>query len=383
MSWQVPIYSKDPEDGTITYLQDETTLKTAEGFFSFSYYNHDKIMGQRWQNKGTSLYIWGLFLYTKVLEAERFRTWKMIIYTDQYTLEKLRATTDEENDFPRIQALFTNPNVVFAIVNWDRHTRSTNKINGGALRMFRSRAPFDFPDKLICMRDADTFFDNTVTKLRARGRFRSDDDFNRFLVMMILHFKEWEEGLLSNLAILQENYGKPLLVVGTGSNILGGVEMSSGPALYKKNYHDNELTGAKFPFGIFAGMVNVLPGVPIYQTMDTWDECVEYLNRRSIKKEQVTKNNSTFHVFTNNETPQAVGRDEQIYLLILMRKSIENLFIYHIDLGDLTIPKEETIDIPFHEARLAEYKLAIGITEGGKRRKTYRRKRTHRRTRKH
>jgi hypothetical protein len=78
-----------------------------------------------------------------------------------------------------------------------------------------------------------------------------------------------------------------------------------------------------------------------------------------------------------------MGRDEQIYLLILMRKSIENLFIYHIDLGDEAIPKQETIDIPFHEARLAEYKKAIGFSGGRRYRKTYRRKRAKHSTRKH
>jgi len=141
--WQVPIYSKAPEDGIITYLQDETTLKTAkinktengkntpipvDGYFSFSYYNHDKIKGQNWGDKGTSIYIWGLYVYMKLLEKEPFQTWKILIYTDEYTYDKLKRVAQQSTpDSERIQALLTSTKVVFAIVTWDRHMRSEKK----------------------------------------------------------------------------------------------------------------------------------------------------------------------------------------------------------------------------------------------------------------
>jgi hypothetical protein len=382
MSWQVPIYSNRPEEGTLQYLQDESTLKTAEGFFSFSYYNHDKIRGQSWKDKGTSIYIWGLYLYTKVLEIEPFQKWKLLIYTDQYTYEKLQALTSDDLDYERIQALLTNPKIVFVIVNWERHMRKEKKVNGGALRCFRSRAPFDFPDKLVLIRDADTFFDDIVSRLQFPARF--GPRYLSYIKMVAQMLQDWETGYVQVIQHVEKEMGKPLLVVGTGSNVtLSLMGANVKVPLYKKNYHDNEISGIKLPFGVFAGMVGVLPGVPIYQTMDAWNECVDYINYRSTKGERVTENDNTFYRFSNNKTPQAMGRDEQMYLYILMKKSISNLFFFHIDLGDLETPTIEKIDLPFHEARLAEYKAAIGLAGGGRRQKTYRKKRSNRITRKH
>ncbi len=379
--WQVPIDTIVPEDGTITYLQKESKIKEANGFFSFSYYNHERTLGQRWRDKGTSIYIWGMYLYTKVLEENPFDTWKIIIYTDEYTYNKLLSRTQEETyDYSRIQALLTNPNVIFAIVRWDRHTRVENKINGGALRTFRSRAPFDFPDKTIFIRDADTFFDGLISNLKFPARLGAS--FDRFVQDCIKILYEWETGYLTTILEIQTRMGKPLLIVGTGSNVIVGfLGPSTNKTLYKKSYHDNEVSGIKLPFGIFAGMVSVLPGVPMYQDMHAWNQCVYYLNMRSVKGNLITKGNATYHQFSDNNADQAMGRDEQMYLYILMRLSKDNLFIYNIDLGDLTTPTPEKIDMPFHEFNLAEYKKALGLSGG--RRKTYRRKRTHRRTRKH
>ena len=385
--WQVPVDSRAPEEGTITYLQEESELKKAKGFFSFSYYSHNKLLGQQGRDKGASegasIYIWGMYLYTKLLEEPAFCGWKILIYTDQYTYEKLSAVPADSRDYSQIQELKRNLNVIFAIINWDRHSRVEKKINGGVLRTFRARAPFDFPDKSIFIRDADTFFEKMVGRLKQPPQyFGGINEFLAYLKMVIKEIKEWEVGYLTTIQEIQTRLGKPLLIVGTGSNLIVGFKGSStNKTLYKQKYHDNEVTGIELPFGIFAGLVSVLPGVPIYQDMNVWNECVDYLNTRSVKGNLITKANNTYHQFSDNDRIESIGRDEQMYLYILMRLSKDNLFIYDIDLGDLTVPTPESIDIRFHEFNLARYKKALGLSGG--RRKTYRRKRPHRQTRKH
>lgn len=351
----VPIYSKEEAKGTITYQLDEESLKTSNGFFSFAYYNHAKTTGQSWKAKGSSIYIWGLTLYSQMLGQGPFANWKMIIYTDSYTYENLKGIPKEEYDYERIQNLLNNPNIVFALVEWEEQYRrpDVKQMNGGALRAFRSRAPFDFPNKYVFIRDADTFWEENVKRLQLRGRFSSNAAYESYIARLAETFLEWETNFFSVLNELVSRMRKPLLVVGTG-------DMGFGQN-YKKPYHDNELTDLVLPYGVFAGFINVTPGVPVFQTMKAWDTFIEYVNERSVRGEMKKNNENQYYLFSNNGKPQAMGRDEQLYLYILMKTSIDNLFIYKIGLGDLTIPKLETINMDYHTAKLNGYKRAVGL----------------------
>lgn len=239
--------------------------------------------------------------------------------------------------------------------------------------------------------------------------------------------------------------GNPPLVVSTGNASLGLWAAKNN--FYKRDWHSNELTGKNSPFGIFAGFVNVAPNVPLYSTPLAWDEFVDYMNTHSRRlnempssawetnyraskyikdpfqviekknlnayKEERLKNkvspykerilqriaaqeaNVLFRFSDNNKSPHLIGRDEQLYLFLLMPKALDNLFIFKQDLGDESPPK---LDLDYHERLIREYKAAVernfapvpvnaapskGVGWGGRRKTRRNLSKPSKRTRKH
>jgi hypothetical protein len=397
MSYRVPLQLKNPDEGYIEYLVPKEFLDSAEGFFSFTFYIRDSEFGEA-TPKQKDLYLKGLDYYRQILKTPPFTTWKIVIYTDEFTIHRLRSaqtvnTSLMKNEkkwdaelFKGLSAsLLTEPDIVFAVVTWPRYQRKKEvpQINGGVLRSLRSRLPFDFPDKYVFIRDADTFFDNTLKHLNLGGLYRNSkgehspelwkaakDNFRDSLY-------QWEKGFFETIPEIQKVMGKQeVLIIGTGS---AGFYSS----LYKRAWHSNELLGKNAPFGVFAGAVSVTPGVPVYQTMEAWDDFIDYVKERSIRndnhpsskldrkylnykrydptinthnkfkeyyigrrknKEQAATELKAYeedisYIFSNDEDIHRIGRDEQLYLFIIMPASIDNLFIFNLPLGDLNAPK--------------------------------------------
>lgn len=421
-SYKVPLYSRDPEEGSIEYLAKKTVLDSTDGFFSFSFYMRDPISRET-TPKQSDLYLKGMSYYQKILGKAPFTNWKLLIYTDGFTYKKLQTLqTLDISTLPRStrynvqelkeysSPLITNPNVIFAIVTWPKHQRrkSLAQINGGVLRSLRSRAPFDFPTKYVFIRDADTFFDDYLKELDYAGRYvnasgEHDPDVwqaakNGFRDTLYT----WEKGFFEKIPTIQAaTTEKSVLIIGTGEAGFG----ASGH-VYKRPWHSNELLQKNAPFGVFAGLISVTPGVPVYQDMKAWDDFVEYINGRSRRNEEhptskfkeqyyrdrgkstsrsepiddenfakyrqsrideyknkavgqqniseIEKN--IYYFFSNNADIHRIGRDEQLYLFIIMPRALNNLFIFKADLGDSTPP---AVNLPFNTKYKGIYQAAV------------------------
>ena len=415
----VPLYTKDPSEGIIEYPAHPDHLNSFDGFFSFTFYMRDSFAGVEKTTKQSNLYLHGLALYTTFLQAKPFTNWAILVYTDEYTVNEMETILKrdpskvhamERREFIQVQkllnALRSNVRVFFVKVTWPKHQRrlALPQVNGPILRPFRSRAPFDFPTKYVFIRDADTLFEDKLRSTFEPLPYMSQEEFLAQKDIFAGELFLWEARMLSLMPTIQEYlHGNPPLVVGTGSN-----ERGSPSTIYKKRWHSNEVLGKNAPFGIFAGFVNVAPGVPLYRSKDAWDEFVEFVNGRSIRimnspssalennyKEAkgimdkllpIPKANLTSYAnrelsaqrkkyleenilyrFSNNMKDQKIGRDEQLYLFLLMPKAIDNLFIFKQSLFDNSLPK---LDLDYHERLMGIYTEALATnfkpTKGGR-----------------
>lgn len=451
--FQVPLHSKKPEEGSITYLFDKQSLDNTGGLFSFTFYVGDDVANGL-------LYILGIYIYTQILKSKPFSNWKILIYTDAYSYKKLMEYPTKEiseevsanlpnykkyvakesiNRQTQAQAylrlVMENPNVLFAIVDWPSQQRQKEvaRINGSALRPFRSRAPFDFPDKLIFIRDADTLFQETLSNVMSSliKQPTNKEETVDSLAIAIEGITDWEQAFLNEIPTITAVVGKPPLIVGAGT-------ISRYRAPYLKDWHANELLQKKAPFGIFAGFVNVVPGIPMYQTADAWDEFIEYQDKRSypignisefqlkhglktpeeidpkiqeLLKVQVnrgkrlrfseasiartvktmeesyltSKHTLLKNAFSNNMRAEKIGRDEQLYLFLFLPKLLDHVYFYKINLSGYL--EKHKANQNFHTQTKVNYerdlKQNFQVKKGGKRtRKKLRLKFEKRKTRK-
>jgi len=421
-SYKVPLYTRNPEEGSIEYLAPKESLASTVGFFSFTFYIRDLISGER-TPKQADFYLKGMNYYRMMLDKKPFDNWKILIYTDKFSYDQLVKTQTidlstisnqmKRSDIKTIQeyssTLLNNASIVFAIVTWPKHQRRKGvpQINGGVLRSLRSRAPFDFPDKFVFIRDADTFFEGRLKQLDFGGlHVTPTGNYNEVGHQRVKNkFRDniynWEKTFLEKIPEIQDSMRqRSLLIIGTGQAGLSNI-------VYKRPWHSNELTGKDAPFGIFAGLVSVTPGVPVYQDKRAWDDFVDYVNGRSIrneehptsmletkykdarlyssgvstrepinaeafekyKKERINAfpnrgigelrigelEKNIYYYFSNNHKDHRIGRDEQLYLFIIMPRALDNLFILKADLDDITLPE---IDFDFNAARQREYREA-------------------------
>jgi hypothetical protein len=390
MVFEVPIKFGNPEIGSIIYHSEPEELNGVDGFFSFTLYIRAKKIGEP-TLKDAVFYLFGLSMYKKLLESDPFRNWKLLIYTDTYTLDLLRNSKeykairnvnfDKYLYKPFAQELLDKENIVFAEVKWPFYERKNgiHQINGPILRTFRSRAPFDFPDKLIFIRDADTLFDETLNKIQgigfgqtAEGILRIYEKEKKEFVERLL---EWEIQALRILPSIEEYLGNIPIVLGAG--YAGRNPTNTVPPLYKRKWHGNEF-GEQAPFGVFAGLINIAPNIPIYKRKEIWDSFIEYLLKRShpVPDKNYTLFNREFekiknrygndksvyeadleaemgeekakkyidfmkkiiHTYSNNEKIHRIGRDEQFYLLFILPNARENIYFLRTDLEDLVPP---------------------------------------------
>jgi hypothetical protein len=452
-NYQVNLYSRDPSEGSIEYLQPKSVLDRFEGFFSFTFYIRDRVVSPETTPKSSRLYLEGLSAYASVIQHPPFTNWGLFIYTDQFTLDQMTQILgmgykEEEVEQIKIKEIIrelrANRGVTFVKVTWPKHQRrpAIPQINGPVLRSFRSRAPFDFPTKMIFIRDADTLFDPQLKNSFTLRSFRNKETFKEKKPTFQRNLLKWEATLLGLMPQIQEFLGgRPPLVVSTGNTAVG---VGMAPELYyKRDWHSNELTRKNAPFGIFAGFVNVAPNVPVYATPEAWDIFVDYMNahsrrineipssafeqvyrkeqgikdpfqaveeknlneniRRKVNREQPQyrekklesflqeRGNIVFRFSDNNKSPHQVGRDEQLYLFILMPRAIDNLFVFKQALWDMDLPK---LDLDYHTDRIRNYRAALarnflaapaaaGANQGGKRRQTRRKMKKSKSTRKH
>ena len=426
MSFQVPLNTRNPSEGSITYLAEPSTLSSVPGFFSFTFYLRDPALGEPIP-KQARLYIGGLWIYARILK-DTFVNWKLLVYTDQFTYDQLQlvnsVNTNNREAYTKFRKNITTSHldsimrmtkflmeykdsIVFAIVDWPSHRRRLTlpQVDGAVLRPFRSRAPFDFPDKYIFIRDADTLFENRLeTVLRnPRGGYGID-----VVGMFVDSLYKWEETFYNLIPEILKTTteGRPAIIAGTGSAVVHSFNSrknNTNNNLYWREWHVNELTHKTAPFGVFAGFINITPNVPLYSTKDAWDDFVEYVDERSKRnntkpmkgilldmpsltentinswlekrkahintvkefnepyKEKVKKYfenqaKNIYYTFSNNGKFYRIGRDEQLYLFNLLPRALQNLAFFRVNLGDDNPP---VFDKDFHHKMFDIYVDAV------------------------
>jgi hypothetical protein len=351
----IPVHTKE-DIGTFHYPKHLSKLSEARGFFSFSFYIRDDDSvsltaetGFGTEAKGTSLYLLGLLAYLEVCESEEFNKWMALVYTDRVSYEKITdynnkpfhiikqdileslpgklMTSDQlrtrfqqlETNVQLIKEIFKRPTISFVIVDLNRHERKNGEMVGTIVRCMRHRAPFDFPNHIVLIRDLDTLFEkrlaniwsvndslitetNTYEKLVEENQAR----FNENL-------KQWEHHFLKKIPDMQAlKQSESLLIVANGE---------------PRQWHKNE--NRVSPFGLYAGFVNIVPPVPVFQTNELWDIYMDWLSPRNKKVNTRSKLNMEYisDLVTKGKLTAYPGKDP-FYLTYTGKPTHDDLAAY-------------------------------------------------------
>lgn len=219
------------KNGTIQFLGVNVNGIGWTDVFSFTYYLPPE------KKFRDSVYHKGLMAYAEMVQRAEFsKTTGMIIYTDRFTLSHLDAEFSLES----------NPNVIFAVVDWPYFYDQRGITEGTIMRTMRYQAVDNFLHANIHVRDADTLFIAKMTNVR----------FSEIVI-------QWESAYLNSFSPK---------IVGMGYQILIGADYS-----YKGYYHKNlpYPVHFSFPFRQFEGHISNRPDPEKYLYVKTneleWD----------------------------------------------------------------------------------------------------------------
>ncbi len=378
--------SRDPEDyGTIEYISPHK-VKEINGVFSFSFYISPP-QGSAEGEQSFPTYLKGILIYCNILSNKNtssnvFQGWKVIVYTDYFTLGTLLAHPDNET----VMAILNHENILFALVDWPAFTKrnSVKQLNPPIMRCMRFRAFFDFRSIPVFVRDADTLF----AERRHAG--------NSYLRLNQDSILQWETNALGAFVKKSHGVGKGLFFFGTSIH-------------YKKQFHVNELQEVDPPLGAYAGFQNMIPPVlclgsltvhmetgeeigqtttnqATMQSYGLWEDMITYLKQHSTKlnktrsrqeqtllnqlnkkntqeamaeltKEEIDKkiqnvksripsspiftnqnyqHQDRFSLFSNDGYPFRYGRDEQLLLFVLLPECGDSIYFVETDLESVT-----------------------------------------------
>ena len=311
----VPVDARTEDEsmrGSITYHYNTPSDPT--GVFSFSwYYRHeptDVNRNVKYNNRGDRLmvYLLGLMTYIRLTEQPAFPGWKVVLYTDQNTLDNLQLIQETKPiHFATTQTILTHPNVIVAVCSWPEYYTGNNsantgtrskKIDGIILRMFRNRAFCEFHRIPVFVRDADTIFNVRTIE---GPTFEPQ-------VGTLQSIMEWENAVYKNL----EKSGKQFLVA---SNIQ-----------YRKPWHYNNKT-KMYTMGFLAGLTTSLGGLPEWDPANPnnlWNQSIDYVRGRS-----EVINNPPIRQLSNLEEITYGGKDEQIISFVWLPAIVDRTFFFY------------------------------------------------------
>lgn len=315
--------SDSEKQGVFRYTKGFPMDKTIKGVFSFSFYHHKETLLE------SSIYFEGMAMYEQAIlhKDSVFTGWRIVVYMDSFTYEALQAAKKE--------SVLNNPLVECVIVQWPYYNTMVGKINGDVLRCMRLRAFFDFPTVPVFVRDADTIF-NEVIRNALTGYSTGERVFSHDTDTVYAWEAAYYEGAKRH-----------------PNTFFFGTSLG-----YQRNWHENEMTKRKAPLGAFAGLQSSMPVVPCFTNESLWDEAMGYILQRSVRFEEIAKENDedwiktgngatvkrevkkgeTVIKFSNEHAKNRVGKDEQILLFVFLPKCMANTFFFELDMGKVRQP---------------------------------------------
>lgn len=303
----------EDKQGSIVYSYN--TPSDPKGVFSFSWYYryaptevNSNVKGDRREDR-LKAYVSGLMTYIHLTQEPEFAGWKVVLYTDQNTLDDLQLIEETKPiHFATAQTILNHPNLILAVCSWPEYYTGRkftpegdprpNKIDGVILRMFRNRALCDFHIIPVFVRDADTVFRLETIRSPIYSPLPK-------IVQMI---KDWEYSLHINLM----QSGKLFLVA---ANIQ-----------YRKPWHYNNKTNM-YTMGFLAGLTTSLGGLPEWNPSDEnnlWNQSIDFVRGRSI-----VINNPPFRQLSNLTEITYGGKDEQIISFVWLPAIADRTFFFY------------------------------------------------------
>lgn len=319
---EIPISTaiEDPnKQGRFRYTKGFPADGSVRGVFAFTFYDRGG------SDLKTNIYLRGIGLYLQCIRraSSSFEGWRVVVYMDSYTFGALQKEETLGHDVEPGFFLVSNPLVDCVIVEWpyyDPHDPSLGIVNGDILRCMRLRSFFDFFKIPVFLRDADSIF--------------VSPGYYKVLDVPVDHIYEWESNYLRGMSAYPNTF-----VFGTS---LG----------YRRFWHENEFGKQKAPLGAFAGLQSSMPIVPCFADQSLWNEAIDYILARSVRKEEVAekdanvekytsngdkiiervKKNQRLISFSNEQTRVRHGKDEQIILYVLLPRCIDHVFFFDLDM---------------------------------------------------
>ena len=351
---EIQIHSKKSL-GTFKYPKPLEELAKSKGkgkgFFSFSFYLREESSAsyiaesgyQQHQIKGGNIYLFGLLSYLEICRVDgAFKEWGCLVYTDQFSIDKLTYFSrsiekiledfeqslegkrmSETNKIPKrtelkklnelVQRIFEFSNVHFVTVDFPDHERKRGEMVGTILRCMRHRAPFDFPEHMIFIRDLDTLFETSLKNIwkitvynipqSEENKEITDEDIDRLIKErekeFIGNLHAWESNFLHSIPAMQEEKKSESLLVLLNYDV----------RKWHANTNINSGNDYKVPFGLCACFVNIIPPVKVFKT-NLWDVYMDWLAPRN-KKVGRTMSKLNIEYFKSGENTTIVKNLEK------------------------------------------------------------------------
>jgi hypothetical protein len=307
----------NPSFGTFTYSRRFMEDPIVEGVFVFTLYFSSPYPNQFHINKRSrklNVYLKGLSYYHQLINTpdSRFQNWRMIIYTDNETLNYLKYET-QTNVGPM---LVNDEKVDVVVVKWPYYSESDDaySLRHDVLRAMRLRALFDFNHIPVFIRDADTIW--VYYKFDEMGRLE-----NKRLQYPFEIVNKWETNFLEGALKVQHD-------TSPAGSPERGIFFFASDIYYHRHWHKNKRSERLAPLGTFAGFVNVLPSVECLRTYDLWNDCVKYI----LTVSSITHIKKGEKYYSNDGVSEKIGKDEQLLTFIILPACREQMFFFELDI---------------------------------------------------
>jgi len=350
--------SIDPDDATAGFIEykSEAPLTDSSGLFVTTYYFRETDCAECNDFKGqdspwvkNDVYKVGLLQYLAVTDRPEFAGWKLVILTDQHSMDNpfFRTNTETERaqkhkrEWEKIAA---HPNTVFAVVTWPEYAVGSKgdgkTVDNAILRALRMKAFTDFPDIPVFVRDADTLFENLI----------KDGGGSTTLPNFTEKFALWEKTLWDKLAVLFADPNPYRILIASQPN-------------YHRQWHIHPETGTNTP-GCYAAITSSLGGIPEMTDGSYWKAALKYLRQTSRVIQKGSDRSPE-----NLSKPTYIGKDEQLLSYVMIPMMFEKVYFYYFEYIQVEGgPVKDTPETPFAKILLengiaqypSPYKLSLG-----------------------